>query len=225
MRTTVYVDGFNLYYRMLRANPQYKWLNPVQLAQNILRPENVVTRLNYYTARVSSRAYDPDAPARQATYLEALVSVPEIAIHQGSFLTSEPWMPLAQPPEAKPTGYVWTQPTPDRVKVVKTEEKGSDVNLATHLVRDAFLNTFDVAVLITNDSDLVEPIRVVIQETGKPVGLLVPTRYPTASLAQAASFYRHIRTGHLAASQFANPVLRADGTQIMKPASWSGSDG
>src|SRR5215831_3668847 len=64
-------------------------------------------------------------------------------------------------PQAKPVGYVWPQRLPHLVKVEKAEEKGSDVNLATHLVRDAFLNEFDVAVVITNDTDLIEPIKVV----------------------------------------------------------------
>ncbi|SDA58698.1 hypothetical protein SAMN03159448_01554 [Sinorhizobium sp. NFACC03] len=97
MRTTVYVDGFNLYYRMLKDRPQSKWLNPLTLAAQVLQPQNTIVRLNYYIARVSARAHDPQAPARQATYLNALGTVPEIAIHEGSFITSNPWMSLAVP--------------------------------------------------------------------------------------------------------------------------------
>ena len=41
-----------------------------------------------------------------------------------------------------------------RIWVEKTEEKSSDVNITSHLVRDACFKRFDVAVLITNDSDL-----------------------------------------------------------------------
>src|SRR6266699_3050420 len=64
-----------------------------------------------------------------------------------------------------------TSESPDqRVWVEKTEEKGSDVNLASHLVRDAFRQQFEVAVLITNDSDLAEPVRIVSQELQMPVG-------------------------------------------------------
>ena len=220
MRTTIYIDGFNLYYRMLKARPEYKWLNPLKLAQAVLQPKHVITRVNYYTARISARPQDPAGPARQAIYLSALNSVPQMAIHEGNFLTSEPWMSLATPPDARPAGYVWNTPVPGVVKVIKTEEKGSDVNLATHLVRDAFLNTFDVAVLLTNDSDLVEPIKVVRKETGKDVGLLVPVKYPNASLTAAASFVLHLRPGHLAQAQFPQVLALPDGKVVQRPPSW-----
>jgi hypothetical protein len=220
MRTVIYIDGFNLYYRMLKQRPSYKWLNPLALAQAALQPGHQISRVNYYTARISQRAQNPDAPARQTIYLSALGSVPEVQVHEGNFLTSEPWMSLTTPPAAKPNGYVWNHPVPNVVKVIKTEEKGSDVNLATHLVRDAFLNIFDVAVLITNDSDLVEPIKVVRQETNKRVGLLVPVKYPTASLMQAASFYLRLRPGHLAQAQFPEHVVCPDGRTVTRPPSW-----
>ena len=220
MRTIVYIDGFNLYYRMLKSRPGLKWLNPSKLISTILAPEHVITRVNYYIARVSSRAYDPDAPARQAKYLNALRTVQEIKIHEGSFMTSEPWMPLASPPQAKPNGCDWTLPAPSVVKVQKYEEKGSDVNLAAHLVRDAFMGAFDAAVVVTNDSDLVEPIRIATQEAGKRVGLLAPVKYPNQSLMSVASFYLHIRPGHLAKAQFPVSIKTPDGTVINKPVSW-----
>ncbi len=53
-----------------------------------------------------------------------------------------------------------TNVTPaQRVWVDKTEEKGSDVNLASHLLRGAYTKKFEVAVVIANDSDLAEPVR------------------------------------------------------------------
>lgn len=221
MRTVVYIDGFNLYYRMLKPKPAVKWLNPLALAQNVLSQQHHICRVNYYIARVSARAHDPQAPARQATYLNALSSIPQVRIHEGTFMTSEPWMPLAVPPQAKPDGYAWAPPPPAVVKVIKSEEKGSDVNLGAHLVRDAFTDVFDVAVIITNDSDLVEPIRIAVGEANKRVGILVPVRYPTQSLVNVASFYLHIRPGHLLKSQFPQQVQLADGTMVMRPASWT----
>lgn len=221
MRTYVYVDGFNLYYRMLKSRPSMKWLNPKALAEAVLSAGHSIERVNYYTARVSSRAHDPDAPARQAVYLNALESVPEIALHEGNFLTKPVWMPLVQPPLAKPDGYAWALPAPEVVQVMKSEEKGSDVNLGSHLVRDAFTNAFDTAVVITNDSDLTEPVRIATQEAGKRVGILVPVRNPTASLIAAASFHLHIRSGHLARAQFPDPIHSPDGSVIAKPTSWA----
>ena len=106
MRTYVYIDGFNLYYRMLKARPALKWLNPLALAKAVLKPEHVVERVNYYSARISARAHDPDAPARQAIYRKALASMPEIVIHDGNFMMSEPWMPLTEPAQAKPGAWL-----------------------------------------------------------------------------------------------------------------------
>jgi hypothetical protein len=52
-------------------------------------------------------------------------------------------------------------PVPGRgqeyVRVIKTEEKGSDVNLATHLLHDAHMGRFELGVVVSNDSDLLEP--------------------------------------------------------------------
>lgn len=220
MRTILYIDGFNLYYRMLKSRPGKKWLNPLLLGSEILSPDHEISRVNYYIARVSARAHDPHAPARQATYLSALGTVPEIEVHEGNFMTSTPFMPLCHPPECRPNGYAWQMPAPTLVRVTKSEEKGSDVNLGVHLVRDAFINAFDVAVVITNDSDLVEPIRIAVQEVGKRVGLLVPVRYPTQTLIDVASFHLRIRPGHLARAQFPDRILTPAGDVIRRPADW-----
>lgn len=109
MRTIVYIDGFNLYNRRLKNRPQWKWLNPKALADNILSAPMVVTRVNYYTARVSAKI-DPGAPQRQGAYLKALVSVPEMKIHYGKFLYTEHWAAPAEPPDTRPKDYQWPQP-------------------------------------------------------------------------------------------------------------------
>lgn len=103
--------------------------------------------------------------------------------------------------------------------VIKTEEKGSDVNLATHLVADAFRQRFEVAVLVTNDSDLTEPVRIVTKELGRTVGILNPHKHPSRELLRSASFVKPIRRGVLASSQFP-PVLRDGIGEIRKPSSW-----
>ena len=61
------------------------------------------------------------------------------------------------------------------MEVVKTEEKGSDVNLATHLLYDGFKNDYEVAVVVSNDSDLLEPVRVA-RSLGLTVGVLNPQK-------------------------------------------------
>jgi hypothetical protein len=104
--------------------------------------------------------------------------------------------------------YVW-----------KTEEKGSDVNLGVHLVRDAFQGKFDEAAVLTNDTDLVEAIRIVRYDVGLPITLLAPNAMPSASLSGVANHTRHI-SGYLGPCQFPDPVPRPGKRPIRKPASW-----
>jgi len=219
MRTIIYVDGFNLYHRLLEKRPSLRWLNIKVLAERLLNPANAVIGVKYYTAHVSSKI-GIGAPERQQIYLNALRTIPEISLHMGAFLSSKKWARLAHPPDFRPISTL-PLPWPDVVKIIKIEEKGSDVNLACHLLLDAFQDKYDVAAVISNDSDLVEPIRIVTQIMGKPVGLLspVPTN-PNPELTKVSSFIRHISISDLAASQFANPLLRSDGSELNKPLTW-----
>ncbi len=206
MRTTVYIDGFNLYYAIKRT--PYRWLDPMAMSR-LLLPGNVITNIKYYTAIVNARTHDPVQPVRQQTYLRALRTLPEMSIHFGEFQTHTVKMVLANPSPGGPT----------IVEVIKTEEKGSDVNLATHLLHDAYQDRFDVAVLVSNDSDLAEPLRIVTQELGKPVGILNSRKHPSFTLRQYAVFFKRVRAGVLAASQFPPVLTDAVGT-FHKPATW-----
>lgn len=208
-RTNVYVDGFNLYYRALKDTP-HKWLDLKALFASILRPENVIQRIRYFTADISGKR-DPEAPERQRAYLRALRRIPEVSIHKGRFLVTTKWARIANPHPS------YIKPDPVTVMVEKTEEKGSDVNLASFLLRDAFLNDYDVAVVVSNDTDLVEPIRMAKVELGKVVGLICPAQSPARSLRNVASFCRFITPSRLAAAQFPDAL---PGTTIRKPASW-----
>lgn len=226
MRAIFYIDGFNFYFLRTKFQPQYKWLNMKALADAIVPAGTSVAEVKYYTAPVSGKV-DNDAPRRQQKLLSALRTVPEISIHNGRFLYAEKWAGLVKPPRAKPDGYVWNNPVPDVVYVAKTEEKGSDVNLGVHLVRDAFVDAFDVAYVLTNDTDLVEPIRIVTQEVGKQVGIVAPCRprkknipIPAPSLEKVATFKCYIDDADLAGAQFPDVVRRRGKKDITKPTTW-----
>ncbi len=207
MKTFVYVDAFNLYYGALK-NTSYKWLNIRRMCELSL-PKNQVEHICVCTARVKARPNDPQQPIRQAMLFRALKTLPDLEIIEGHFLAHKVYMPLVNPP---PGG-------PDKARVIKTEEKGSDVNLATALLRDAYENRFDAAVIVSGDSDLLAPVEVVKNRLGKPVGILNPQQRPCSVLKAAASFYEHLTPAVLAASQFANPMQDAVGT-FSKPANW-----
>lgn len=204
----IYVDGFNLYYCALKKSP-YKWLNLLDLVNKIL-PKNRVDKIKYFTARVSARLDDPDQPTRQQTYLRALQTLPNIEIIEGHFLTHTIRMALANPIPGQPK----------TVEVIKTEEKGSDVNIATHLLVDAYRNAFNVAVLISNDSDLAEPVKAVKDIFNKTVIILNPgLDHPSYELGKYARFVKPIRSGVLKSAQFPNTLSDKNGI-FSKPASW-----
>lgn len=204
----VYVDGFNLYYGATKKTP-YKWLDISKLVQLIL-PKNQLLRIKYFTALVNARQNDPDQPIRQQVYLRALKTLPNLEIVLGHFLTHKTKLPLANP-------------LPGRnqfAEVLKTEEKGSDVNLATHLLHDGYQNAFCAAIVISNDSDLVEAIKIVRNELHKVVIILNPhPNSPSMELKNTATFVKAIRQGVLAASQFPNTLHDQNGT-FTKPAKW-----
>ena len=207
MDTIVYVDGFNLYYGAVRNTP-YKWLN-IQTLCHLLLPQHNIVKIKYYTAKVSARPGDPGQPVRQQTFLRALKTIPNLDIIYGQFLQSKVSMPVANP-----------QPgAPKFVTVVKTEEKGSDVNIASHMIHDGHLGLYDTAVIVSNDSDLVEPVKIVRYELGKAVGMLNPHNRPSYSLRQYVTFIKKIRKGVLRQSQFPVQLTDALGS-FHKPSTW-----
>lgn len=218
MKTIVYIDGFNLYYRALKGTP-HKWLNPLALSQAVLPASHTIIELNYYTARVSGRT-DPHAPARQHAYLRALSSVATIKLHFGNFLANSKWAGLIQPLEFRPLPTSLTiVPQPQVALVWKTEEKGSDVKLGCHLVRDACQGKMERAAVLTNDTDLCEPIKIASAEFGIPVTLLTPVNNPATSLIAVANDVRHIN-GYLGPCQFPAQVRSPNGKMVVKPATW-----
>lgn len=206
MRTTIYVDGFNLFYRALKKT-QYKWLDLKSLFSKILDKRNEINAIKYFTARVSGK-WDPQSPMKQQVYLKALeVWIPEISIIYGHFLTHTVRMPLANPEEN--TKFA---------EVIKTEEKGSDVNIAVHLLNDAWLNRFDCAVIVSNDSDLAEAVKIVKQDLNKVIGVIMPGKgTPSKELIQYATFVKKIRRNALASSQLPHNIPN---TNITKPVDW-----
>ena len=207
MGTIAYIDGFNLYYGALKDSP-HKWLDLEAMCRRIL-PKDDVTQIRYFTALVSARPGDPQQPQRQQIYLRALKTQSLVSIHFGHFLTHPVRMPLAQP---KPGG-------PRTAEVVKTEEKGSDVNLASHLLLDAFRQDCEVAVVISNDSDLRVPIRIAEQELRIKVGIVNPHPPKSRSRVLTGTFFKQLRPSILAACQLPEVMRDTDG-QFRKPGAW-----
>ncbi len=207
MRTYIYIDGFNFYYRAVKGT-HYKWINFKSLFEKLLSEQNQIIKIKYFTALVSGK-YNSQKPIKQKTFIRALeLTIPEIEIFYGHFLTHEVFAPLAESGSNKKS-----------VKIIKTEEKGSDVNIAVQLLNDAWLNNFDCAVVVSNDSDLKEAMKLVKEHhPAKKVGLFMSGKgHPSKELMQYADFVKRIREGILQSSQLPNPIPDSN---IYKPENW-----
>jgi hypothetical protein len=204
-----------------------KWVNIKELSER-LRPRDSIERIKYFTALVEKRVDDPDQRNRQRTYWRALDTLGIVQRIEGKFIRHAKYMPLCSSVEAlerrQAQGCSVVGVKPQTVRVMRTEEKGSDVNLAVHLVHDAHqalsCNTFEVALVISTDADLAEAVRIVVHEIGKPVYVCRPRpRIPTRKLDRAATGVFDLPPSALRASQFPASLRDAKG-RFHRPATW-----
>ncbi len=221
-RTSVYIDGLNLYYGLLKGTP-FKWLDLKAMVSSVLPQEKnkhyQINSLKYFTTKVKEFPGNPGTAFRQKIYLRALqFMIPELTAYYGHFLVNTMIRPLVKPitsDDGKEIRFVY---------VYHPQEKGSDVNLAVHLVNDALLDKYDWAVAVTNDSDLSEAFRLV-KERGKHI-FLIPTfsrtgpnvmRKPTPNLLRYTDRFRLVKTSTLKKCQLPEVI---PGTNIHRPAEW-----
>jgi len=197
MRVGVYVDGFNLYYgaRGLcgRGTPGWRWLDLSALAASLVGRRTswegaAVTRVVYCTARIDGAA-NPSGHADQDVYLKALLASGSAShIEYGTYVSRVKTAPLAvkdaggRPSLVGPAWPVMIQDGAGRpvdnavfmVSYANREEKGSDVNVAAHLLLDVLGGQVDAALVISNDSDLRFPVQQARLRV--PVGVINPSR-------------------------------------------------
>jgi hypothetical protein len=235
--TFFYIDALNFYYGAVKGTPN-KWVDFEALAV-ALAPRDHIGRIKYFTANVKPLSPGDRTHERQNAFLRAVDANPLIEIVRGHFRSDVRLRALAErkhPPEdlfvppLEPTADLSamlvdaqarrTKPA-TMARVVIPEEKGSDVNLASHLLYDALKGVCDKAIVITNDSDLCEPVRLTVSE-GIPVGIVNPHRHaPTNSkLIAVASFEIPLRPKTVALCQLPNQVITRGGKQIHKPREW-----
>ena len=215
MKVTAYIDGFNLYYGALKKTP-YKGLNIDSLLKKILHENYSIKKIKYFTARVSSYIGGPEAPKRQAKYLRALKTLPNLEMYQGHFLTHPIYLPLVSKENNWKVGF---SEKIEKVRVLKSEEKGTDVNLACHLLLDAVENQYDCAVIVSNDSDLFTPMEMVKNKFKKKVDIICPHSKKSAKLCQIADYITRIKKSDLKNSQFPERLKDSRG-EFRKPSAW-----
>ena len=233
MRAIVYIDGFNLYFGALEKT-KYKWLDVVKFSQGHLPEGSEIVAVKYFTARIHPLPFDASAPTRQEFYLRAIATCPCLTIIYGHFKPKRRPMVMVKPNlkfRGGPFRWIsnlalwiahWAKtkegfhPT---VMVKDMKEKGSDVNLATEVLSDGYTGKYDLAAIISGDSDLLAPIRVVTTKLAKQVLVINPQTGHAKELAKAATKYRHIDLKLLPDCQLPPSLSDRKGI-IRKPEAW-----
>lgn len=202
-RTAFFVDGFNLYHAMAEDGRyrKYKWLNLDKLCRWFIEKYDTIEKIFYFTTYTT---WDPGKMDRHKIYVRALESVKVIPVF-GVFKIRDHKCRVCHKQYQKP------------------EEKQTDVNIAITLLREAFLDTFDTAFIVSGDSDLIPCIKAVKEIfPTKKVNVVIPPGRHTQALKDESDFYMRIRVIHLAKSQFPDPITDEQGQPILhKPPAWA----
>ena len=150
-KTIVYIDGFNLYYRL--KNTHCKWLDLKSLCDLCLdSAKHKIIKIKYFTALVKENIKDPSNTIRQQLFLRALRTIPNLEIILGQFKERQVKGFLCDENKKTIAGKI--------VTIKKWEEKETDVNIAVHLMEDAYAHKdmYECSILFSNDTDLKMPL-------------------------------------------------------------------
>ena len=210
-RVAVYIDGMNLYYGLrskrkgLKGDrwPCYYWLDVRRMSSNLLSTDQKLAKVCYFTARVVFDPADPDKQRNQATYLEALATVDNLEIVEGYFIPKER--------RCRVCGAKWTT----------YEEKLTDVNIGVEVLRDAYDDVFDTAIIISADGDLAAPITATLNRfPEKRIIVAFPPDGYSQRLKQIATGYISIGRDTCRRSQLLGEVEKPGGYVLTNPAGW-----
>ena len=214
-KTRVYIDGYNLYYGLLKGTP-WKWLDLELFSKSLLNPDHEIVSIVYFTAPVKTHPHDPAALDRQKIYLQGLSKNPLIKTVLGYYTKNDTLLPFSDERcglcDVTKDGFV---------PVKKLEEKRSDVNIAVAMLLDAVRTDTESFVLITGDSDQVGAIEALRYELGKSVLVFNPHVGLSQHLKRMASYYKNIPRDLPAKCQLPDEIpIGTHGNVIRRPLSW-----
>jgi uncharacterized LabA/DUF88 family protein len=203
-RVIAYVDGFNLYFGLKSKSwRKYYWLDLVALTRALLKPDQRLMAVHYFTARIRTNGRNSADMQRQNNYLDALGTLPGLTLHFGHY--------LEKIKQCHNCGAKWTH----------YEEKMTDVNIAVQLLADAYGNCFDAALIVSGDSDLTTPINQIRAHfNDKRMVIAQPPGRHSTQLTKAANGYFTIGEDKLRQNQLPETVIRTDGYDLHRPTHW-----
>ncbi len=214
-----YIDGFNLYYGALKGHGELKWLDVRRWCERLL-PDHEVARVVYCTARIERRPDNSEVHERQGRYLLALAAT-GVEIIEGKFRTRVSSMVRAAG-QTCGSCDLSTATCPrcgsTQIRVMKTEEKGSDVNLAVELVRDVLSSEMSTALVVSGDSDLQRAVDIVRTQGLTAVTVEPRNRSHTALIGTQR---RSVRRAALLGCQMPDGVELRNGQVVRRPSEWA----
>jgi uncharacterized LabA/DUF88 family protein len=176
-RVAFLVDGFNLYHSIRdvsrRNNVNCRWLDIAALCGSFLPDigrDATFASAHYFSALAThAEAWRPGTVKRHLTYIDALRST-GVIVELSTF-------------KAKPM-TVRCQACGSMQKVIRHEEKETDVAIGAKLIELAIGVDADSIVVVTGDTDLVPAVR-----TARAFGC------PSASSCRTAAQYRDLASG------------------------------
>lgn len=203
-KVVCFIDGFNVYHALNdnEKHPEYrkyKWLNYWKLAERFVRNDDQLVRVLLFTAYAH---WMPDKVERHERLVKA-VEAQGVEMIPGRFKRKQERC-------RKCHKYYWTH-----------REKRTDVNIATYLLKLAFLDRFDTAIVISADGDLI-PVIEAARELfpNKRVGVVTPIGLYNKDLREAASFWREMKLKDLSNSQLDDEIVLDSGERLTSPRSW-----
>jgi uncharacterized LabA/DUF88 family protein len=202
-RVISYIDGFNLYFGLReRGWRKYYWLDLVAMSEALLKPWQQLEHCHYFTAHINHQSRSQSA-ARQSIWLDALATRERLSTHFGHY--------LPKPRECRKCNANWQD----------YEEKMTDVNIASQMLVDAYNDRYDTALLVSGDSDLTTPVRLIRENfSDKRVIVAFPPRRNSAELSRYASGTLKLGEDKLRQNLLPSPVFAANGYPLHRPDEW-----
>jgi uncharacterized LabA/DUF88 family protein len=200
-RVVVYIDGFNLYFGLIAKGwRRYLWLDMKKFAKSLLFPNQDLVHTKYFTSRISKPI---SKQRRQAIFLDALGTLSDFSVYFGRY--------QADVRTCENCGF----------NSIVSNEKKTDVNIATELLVDAFQDRFDTAIIVSADADLTGPV-VAIRKLfpKKPVIIAFPPERHSYELKNVATACYHIGEDKFRQSVFPEQITTSTGFILQRPEKW-----
>jgi uncharacterized LabA/DUF88 family protein len=199
-RVAVYIDGYNLYFGLkTKKYEKYKWLDLQKLAQCFLLENQDLICLKYFTSYIT---YNNPSRKRQIVYIEALQEIGTMQLFLGEYKKQDIICAVC------------------KEKFHKYNEKMTDVNIATQMILDAATDKFDTAILVSGDTDLIPPVKAIINNFGKKVIVAFPPGRENKNLKKNANGSFIIGEDRLRNSQLPATIKKKDGYILTKTIEW-----